>query len=270
MFAPLRPTLATALAALIVAHGSSAAADECTERFVPDRPGAVDNHATVSPGCGLFEGGVDVGRENSSETISFPLLFRVGLHRVLELRASTDTVRILRRDSDDTGLPDDTTEVEAPAAGIGLKIMAVEARDNLPGLGLLVFGGSVTNSRFVDELTAKSALLFDWPFVDSLQLSLNPGIHLLARPSPADSRLAAFSLPAYFGWTLPAPVDWMTLFVDGTGAVAFRDGSSWEQSVGGGLAFLVTEGFQLDAFVSGVATGDVHPITVGAGASAGF
>src|SRR5690606_1746850 len=153
------------LAASGLIFGTSAAtAEECNDRFYTDRPGTTDSHATVSPACALVEGGAQSVHEGHSDTNSIPLLLRIGLHRTLVLRAFTDTVRIANRAAEDTGLPEDDTQVEAPSAGLGVKLMAVEARGQLPGLGLVVEVSSITSSDFVDAISARTALLFDWPF----------------------------------------------------------------------------------------------------------
>jgi hypothetical protein len=268
---------AASMAAIaILAGGTSAAADECTERFVPDRPSLTNTHATVSPGCGLFEGGVLVERISHSETISFPLIFRVGVASWLELRAGTDVVRIARIDADDapqgprTPAAEDHTDFAAPSAHLGFKLMAVEAKGRRPGLGMVVDVASQTNASFVDELSVGTFGLFDWEFVESLTFSLNAGIGQRPAPDPASTRRAAFVGAVVLNYELPDPVGWLSLFVDAGGTVELREEAPRLQLVGGGFAFKVADAMQLATQVRGAVTGDPRPITVSADVSVGF
>jgi hypothetical protein len=259
-----------AVAATLLGQTSVARADGCTERFVVDRPAVTFNHATVSPACAIFEGGAQIDHQGHSQTFTFPLLFRVGVARRLELRATTDTVRMHQRGAEDTGLSEDDTVVEAPSAGLGFKIMGVEAQGRVPGMGVMATVTSVTNNRFVDEIGAQTLALFDWSFVDPLTLSLSPGLALTPAPDPASTRRSTFLLPAALTWTLPGGADWVSLYGEAYGFVDLRRDALWTQSVGGGVAFRVRHWAQLDAGVAGEVTGNEHPISIFAGASVAF
>lgn len=254
----------------VATQASVAAADTCSDRFVPDRPAATFNHATVSPACAIFEGGLRLDHQSHTQTYRFPLIFRVGVAEGLELRAITDTVRYRDRGAEDSPTGEADSDVQAPSAGLGAKVMAVEAKGRMPGVGVMITVTSVTNNDFVDELGGETLVLFDWSFADSLVLSLNPGLSLSPAPDPASTRRGTFLLPAVLTWTLPGGADFVSLYAEGEGFVDLRREAVWTQSVGGGLAFLVTDWAQLDTGVAGVVTGDEHPLTLHAGASVVF
>ena len=243
---------------VLIASASEARADECSDRFVPDRPGATNAHTTVGAGCLHFATAVDVTRVPQpprSTSLSFPSIVRMGIIQPLELRLSHSIVGV--------DIPDDgETDVGAAPLGLELKWMALEADGRTPGVGAMVGAFAPTNSDFGDQITPALHWLFDWSFAERFGWSVN----LIGSIPPFDGgrRAARVDYGTVVSFVVPVPGDWSGVFVDGAGGSLLRDGE-WEQKWGGGMTFLPLDNMQLDASVDFVATGDDHPVRAGVG-----
>ena len=240
-----------------------ALADDCAETFASDRPAANNGHGVIGAGCADVEAGLQTDLTDAGGDLAFPTLLRVGLTQRFELRASTDLVRLSFPKGADVA-------ASAPTALVGMKLTAVAAEKDRPGLGLLVMVGSVLNRSIGDQLTAQSALLFDWTFVPKLTLSLNGGLSLQPAPDDGARRRGRFDQVAVLTQGLPDLADFISLYVDAFGGVDLENGATFHENLGAGAAFLVAPQLQVDAYVFAELTGDIHPLSLGAGASFGF
>lgn len=240
---------------MLTAITSEARAEDCSDRFVPDRPGATNAHTTVGAGCLHFATAVDVTRAPATTNLGFPSIVRMGIVQPLELRLSHSIVGV--------DIPDDgDTDVGAAPFGLELKWMALEADGRVPGMGAMVGAFAPTNSAFGDEITPALHWLFDWSFAERFGWSVN----LIGSIPPFEGgrRAARVDYGTVVSAVLPVPGDWLGVFVDGAGGSLLRDGG-WEQKVGGGLTFLVLDNMQLDATFDVVVTGEDHPVRSGIG-----
>lgn len=221
---------------LMASSARTAEPAPCSDRFVTDRPGATDAHTVVGAGCFQLEGATRVTRERALTHLSFPLLSRFGIGDSFELRISNALIGI--------SIPDDTSvDVTSTPLGLEGKIMAVEARRRMPGLGLLFGAWAPLGDRFFHELDPQATLLFDWEFVERWSVSLNVG---LSAPPAEDVavRFARFGNAFVLAWQ---PVDWLGIHVDTEGGIGLRRDEAWEQRLGGGFAFRVANNAQIDA-----------------------
>ncbi|HHH30876.1 MAG TPA: transporter [Polyangiaceae bacterium] len=244
-----------AASVLVTAVAPEARAEDCSERFVPDRPGATYGHTTVGAGCLHIEAAADVTRSPGNTNLGFPSIVRMGLVQPLELRLSHSIVGI--------DVPDDgDTEVSAAPVGLEVKWMALEAEGRHPGLGVMFGAFAPANSDFGDQITPVFTWLTDWSFADGFGYSLN----LIGSVPPVEGglRAARFDYGTVLSAGIPVPGDWLTLFVDAAGGSASRD-DQWAQKVGAGVIFLVASNLQLDASFDVVVTGDEHPVRAGVG-----
>lgn len=231
-------------------------ADTCADTMSADRPGATNGHWTTDPGCALVETGFTVQRAPSDTTVGLPLLLRVGLADMLELRGSVGLVNVTVVDEGDS-------EVTAPPAALEVKITGRDAAGGVPGVGLIFGLASVTNSDFGAELTPGTSLLFDWELFKSFWLSVNG----IASAPPAAMGERALNL-AYAGVLSYGAADWLGIYANAFGGAPIRDGD-FSQWAGGGLAFYPMAGLQLDVGVDVEATGD-NPVLAQAGVAFTF
>lgn len=251
-----RELAAAVLAAVTLSPAVAAAQDSCEDRFVPDRPGVNNVHYTVGRGCLHVDTSVDVTRGPGSTSLVFPSLVRFGIVEPLELRIAHGIV--------DLSFPDDgPNDVAASPLGLELKWMALEATGNQPGIGASLGAFAPTNSDFGEQAEPVMRALFDWPFLSPFVLSLNLVGSVPGAPGP-DRRAARADYGMVLSAAIPVPGDWLSLFVDNAGGTLLRD-AEWQQTVGGGAAFLVLDNLQLDASFDVRVVGEDHPVRVGTG-----
>jgi hypothetical protein len=249
------------VSALLVLAGaatsSDAWADECADRFFPDRPGATNGHWTAAPGCSITEIGTAVERTSDATTVTFPLLFRVGLADVVELRGTTGLIAI---EAPDEG---DTTAAGTDAA-LQVKVTGHRADGQVPGVGALFSIGSVANSQFADSFTASASLLFDWQLFDGFWLAANAIATAPPKSSPPHVLNLGYATVVWYDL-----LDWMSVYGNAFGSGPIQDGD-FSQWAGGGLAFYPHDVVQIDVTADAEATGDVHPVLMQAGVALGF
>lgn len=253
----LRAISSNLVAAALLTLGARAHAEDCDDRFVPDRPGATDAHTTVGAGCLHLATGVDVTRAPGVTNLTFPSIARIGLIRPIELRILHSVVGV--------DLPDEAgSDVSAAPLGLAFKWMALEAEGRVPGTGAMFGVAAPTNSDFGDEITPALTWLFDWAFVDPLALSVNLIGSIPPFPVEGELRSARVDYASVLSAAVPVPGNWLSVFVDHTGGAVLRDGD-WDQKVGAGVVFLPLDNLQLDTTFDVVVTGEDHPVRVGAG-----
>jgi hypothetical protein len=243
---------ATALAlASTVAHEAAA---EC--RFAPERPGATNAPSSVGQGCGMIESSFQVDRSAPSTALSMPTLMRLGVIDPLELRLGSSLSLV---DAPDDG---DAEAGKVPLA-LEAKLMAREAADQLPGTGVLIGASTPTDGRS-DEHSAYLTMLFDWELTTGLWWSVN-GTASTVKGEASDSRFMGLGYATVLWLDKPLPGQWLSMFWDATGGSTLESGSPWQQSVGAGLAFHLSERLQLDTFVSVGVSEDPLPVTAAFG-----
>jgi len=251
-------TLALALVAMAWSH--EAAAQDCSKSFFSERPGATNGHWSQQKGCAMLESGALVTRTPDATFLAFPTLFRFGLGAGFELRANTDLVAVDIPDDDSAG-------ASAPRTGLEVKFMGLRAEDRVPGVGVLLQVNSVTNGDFVDELQVATSGLMDWQLFDGFWWAVNVSLATANGGAVEPMRQGVFGASTVVWYDF---VGFMSGYVNYAGSTRLRE-RSWNQIVGGGLAFYPgVERLQLDVSADVEVTGDEHPVVVGAGVAVGF
>lgn len=250
--------------------------DASTDRCGPiatDRPGATFWHGVVAPGCFQLETSVSVSRLQETDfwLLMAPTALRVGVLPRFELRFETGILELARENDplSDVG----GTTLENPVVTFSAKVTFLPRDGRVPGLGFYAAVDLDEASFFSGDsrgwrATPRALLLFDWAFVDPLNLSINVGI---AGPPEGDGggRDVVIPFAVVLSAALPQGV---SPFVDVASSVR---GGRVVQSVGGGLAWQFDPKLQLDAGFSaivldGSARGDdVGGWTLSAGFSVG-
>jgi len=244
-------------ATFLTLAGGDALADDCDNRFVPDRPGATNAHTTVGAGCLHLASGVDVTRGPGTTNLTFPSIARIGIATPFELRLAHNIV--------DLQLPDEgDSDVTAAPLGVEVKWMALQADGRIPGMGAMASLFAPTNSDFVDQVTPMLTWLFDWSFVERFGWSVNLIGSVPPFPVEDVPRAVRLDYATVLSSSIPVPGDWLSVYVDSAGGGLIRDGD-WQQKVGAGAAFLALDNLQLDASFDVVVTGPDHPVRTGAG-----
>ena len=91
--------------------------------------------------------------------------------------------------------------------------------------------------------TAK--LLADWECPVGFSIGSNFGLDSPARDATGD-KFARFLYAVAIGHPFPGLEDWLSIFVEGTGAVTLKDGKADEHFFDTGLTYLLTDDLQLD------------------------
>lgn len=167
---------AVAVAAYALAMPASASADD---PIATDRPDFVESSAVVGKGRLQVESSVEVERNGSDderETVwSTPTLLRFGVTDSIELRVESDGALRQR-----TSAPGSTGATERGYAdlSVGMKWHAMDARDQLPSVAVLLHADLSTGSAaFRDEGTRPSArVVAEWELANDLSLGVMPGI----------------------------------------------------------------------------------------------
>lgn len=242
---------------MLASSARVASADDC--RFTTDRPGATNSHVTIGAGCFELESGVSVDRSPGTTGLSFPTLVRFGLVDPLELRLFTGIVSV--------AVPDgDAAAADATPAALEAKLMGLEAKDAVPGLGALIGVSAPTNSELGSQVTPYTQLLFDWQLTSGLWWSVNGLLSAVPGASSSDPHVGDLGYATVLWLDVPVPGEWLAIYADGAGSSLLRSKSDFRQMVGGGFAFNVVAGaVQLFAGTSVVVTGGEHPFNVSSG-----
>lgn len=168
-----RPILVS-LAIAMIAHGAALADDT----IATDRPDFVESSAVVGKGRLQVETSFALDRSSANgvrDTLrSTPTLVRFGITESIELRVESDGA--MRQRSSDRGVT--TSDHGYADASLGLKWHAMDARDHLPSVGVLLHADMSTGSAaFRDEGTRPSArVVAEWELPNAMSLGVMPGV----------------------------------------------------------------------------------------------
>ena len=166
---------AIAVAAYAIAIPATAAGDD---PIATDRPDFVESSAVVGKGRMQVEASVAVDRTSGNgerETVwSTPTLLRFGVSDTIELRMESDGA--IRQRTSAPGST--TTERGYGDVSLGVKWHAMDARDRLPSVAVLLHADLSTGSAaFRDEGTRPSArVVAEWELDNDMSLGVMPGI----------------------------------------------------------------------------------------------
>jgi len=231
---------------------------EQPEPLTTDRPGFTAGALSLPAGRLQFEGGYTWSRQGDETSHSIgELLLRYGILRGFEARLGLNSFVVVERPSSDyDGLQD---------ISLGTKLDAVElfgwprsARLSLLAGTTVPSGGSATGST---DWQPQAALAFSIDISDRVGLGSNAGIR---SPVDGEGRFIEGSLSAALGIGLSDSwgtyVEAYTLLPEGSR----RD----ELYVDGGITWLTSDDFQLDARVGSAVAGSSWPnMFAGIGAS---
>ncbi len=217
--------------------------------LVPDRPGFYCGSLSVPQGYVHLETGLSAQwfREGDfkADTLSFPVVVRVGIVKGLEFRASTPSY--LRVASE--GPLDRMVEDGFGGAAMGLKWQFKEAPESGPGasMGFLFSLNLPVGSDFAKPEKAEPGFIWaaDWSLPNGFGLATNLGVS-----APYDSALRERFADLFFAAALGRSVSSSTaLFIEVAGQKPPDRNGSAEVFLDGGVTHLVNEDLQLDLSV---------------------
>lgn len=144
-----------------------------------DRPDFVESSNVVGKGRLQVEGSLAVERDKRGGTRqtawSTPTLVRFGVSENVELRVESDGPVRLRSDTPGSAI---TTERGYADASLGLKWHAMDARDNLPSMAVLLHADlSSGSAAFREQGTRPSArVVAEWELPDDFSFGIMPGL----------------------------------------------------------------------------------------------
>ncbi|QYF95893.1 transporter [Massilia sp. PAMC28688] len=220
------------------------------EPIATDRPDFVESSNVVGKGRMQVESSVALERDSRGgvrDTVwSTPTLIRFGITDNVELRVESDGA--VRQRSSAVGSAISTERGYADAS-LGLKWHAMDARDSLPSVGVLLHADLATGSRaFRDEGTRPSLrVVAEWELPNDVSFGIMPGLGYDKGNDRGEGTVfGILGVVAGKSWT-----DRLRSFVEVSSprlARASRGGT--EASLTVGSAYLITNNCQLDAALS--------------------